>query len=289
MEYFHRRMEFEYVVGRMQEMGLPEGDLHPAPRDRGEAVRLWRAALVAQILLPAPRQDCVTWKKSRLAIGEIERAGMTRERAQNVIDGDIAFLAAHPTRKSIPMSNERKEERRKFKEAMRRRIKDIAASRDIPDDEIRPVLSLKHRHIGAFATKYSVNLEWLIEGKGRIFKKDLPRLSPNMTGDKFAAVVSTLPMADQQAISDKMRELLQNERDRDAVTSRARGFGPALTPLGPVQARRLIPAGFSFVFAGRGDLFALSFSLILPWRVRSIGRKIWRPIAVRTFFEGPEE
>lgn len=214
VEYFHRRMEFEYVVGRMQEMGLPEGDLHPAPRDRGEAVRLWRAALVAQFLLPAPRQDCVTWKKSRLAIGEIERAGMTRERAQNVIDGDIAFLAAHPTRKSIPMSNERKEERRKFKEAMRRRIKDIAASRDIPDDEIRPVLSLKHRHIGAFATKYSVNLEWLIEGKGRIFKKDLPRLSPNMTGDKFAAVVSTLPMADQQAISDKMRELLQNERDR---------------------------------------------------------------------------
>ena len=97
---------------------------------------------------------------------------MTRERAQNVIDGDIAFLATHPTRKSKPMSNERKEERRNFKEAMRRRIKDIAASRDIPDDEIRPVLSFRHRCIGEFTTKYNVNLEWRLEGDGRIFKKD---------------------------------------------------------------------------------------------------------------------
>jgi hypothetical protein len=141
---------------------------------RGEAVRLWRAAIVAQFLLPAPSGDCVTWKKARLAIGELERAGMTRERAQNVIDGDIAFLATHPTRKSKPMSNDRKEERRNFKEAMRRRIKDIAASRDIPDDEIRPVLSLRHRCIGEFTTKYNVNLEWLLEGDGRIFKKDHP-------------------------------------------------------------------------------------------------------------------
>ena len=100
VEYFHRRMEFECVVGRMQGMGLPEGNSHPAPMDRGEAVCLWRAALVAQFLLPPPRNDCVTWKKSRLAIGELERAGMTRERAQKVIDGDIAFLAAHPVRQS---------------------------------------------------------------------------------------------------------------------------------------------------------------------------------------------
>jgi hypothetical protein len=45
-EYFHRRMEFELVVGRKQNLGLPEGNLHPAPMDRGEAVRLWREALV---------------------------------------------------------------------------------------------------------------------------------------------------------------------------------------------------------------------------------------------------
>jgi hypothetical protein len=93
---------------------------------------------------------------------------------------------------------------REFKDAMRRRIKDIAASRDIPDDEIRPVLSLKHRHIGEFATKYSVNLGWLLEGKGRIFKKDQQDL---------AAVVATMPEADQQAIRATVSEILQ-ERDQ---------------------------------------------------------------------------
>jgi hypothetical protein len=34
-----------------------------------------------------------------------------------------------------------------------------------------------------------------------------------MTGSEFAAVVTTLPMADQQAISHMVRELLQ-ERDQ---------------------------------------------------------------------------
>jgi hypothetical protein len=212
VEYFHRRMEFECVVGRMQEMGLPEGNSHPAPRDRGEAVRLWREALVYQFLLPAPRNDCVAWKKARLAIGEIERAGMTRDRAQNVIDGDIAFLAAHPTKKSKPMSAEAKERRRNFKEAMRRRIKDIAASRDLTDEEIKPALSLKHYKLVKFVEKHDVNWQWLLEGVGRIFKDPI-RLSPNMSGGEFAAVVATMPEADQQAIRATGREILQ-ERDQ---------------------------------------------------------------------------
>jgi hypothetical protein len=213
VEYFHRRMEFECVVGRMQEMGLPEGNSHPAPRDRWEAIRLWREALVYQFLLPAPRNDCVAWKKARLAIGEIERAGMTRERAQKVIDGDIAFLAAHPTKKSKPMSTEAKERRRNFKEAMRRRIREIAASRALSDEEIKSVLSLKHHRVAEFVDKHGVNLEWLLEGKGRIFQKDPIRLSPNMSGDEFAAVVTTLPIADQQVIGAMIREILQ-ERDQ---------------------------------------------------------------------------
>ena len=48
------------------------------------------------------------------------------------------------------------------------------------------------------------------EGKGRIFKKDPIRLSPNMIGDEFAAVVTTLPMADQQAIGAMLRDLSQS-------------------------------------------------------------------------------
>jgi len=60
---------------------------------------------------------------------------------------------------------------------------------------------------------HGVNLEWLLEGKGRIFEKDPITLNPNMTGSEFAAVVTTLPMADQQAIGAMVREILQ-ERDQ---------------------------------------------------------------------------
>jgi hypothetical protein len=49
----------------------------------------------------------------------------------------------------------------------------------------------------------------LLEGKGRIFEKDPIRLSPNSTGAQFAAVVATMPMADQQAIGAMVRDLSQ--------------------------------------------------------------------------------
>jgi hypothetical protein len=91
----------------------------------------------------------------------------------------LAFLAAHPVRKS---NGEAWARRREFKEAMRQRIRDIAASRDLPDEEIKPALKLKHHEIAEFTEKHGVNLEWLLEGRGRIFKKDPIRLSPNSTG-----------------------------------------------------------------------------------------------------------
>jgi hypothetical protein len=97
--------------------------------------------------------------------------------------------------------------RREFKEAMRQRIRDIAASRDLSDEEIKPFLKLKHHEIAEFTEKHGVNVEWLLEGKGRIFEKDPIRLSPNSTGAQFAAVVATLPMADQQAIGAVVRDL----------------------------------------------------------------------------------
>jgi hypothetical protein len=49
----------------------------------------------------------------------------------------------------------------------------------------------------------------LLESKGRIFEKDPIRLSPNSTGAEFAAVVTTMPMANQQAIRTMVREIVQ--------------------------------------------------------------------------------
>ena len=58
---------------------------------------------------------------------------------------------------------------------MRQRIREIAASRDLSDEEIRPVLRLKHREIACFSEANGVNLKWLFEGTGPIFKSGTPR------------------------------------------------------------------------------------------------------------------
>lgn len=102
-------------------------------------------------------------------------------------------------------------DKREFNEAVRQRIRDIAASRDLSDEEIKPVLRLKHHEIAKFTRKHGVNVDWLLEGKGRIFKKDAIRLDPNMTGKEFAEVASTLPPADQQALRLMIRKLLAEE------------------------------------------------------------------------------
>jgi hypothetical protein len=145
--------------------------------------------------------------------------------AQAPIADDLAFLAAHPVRQSKRRSakgatetppsiaDEAIARRREFKEAMRRRIRDIAASRNLSDEEIKPVLKLKHHEIACFSEAHGVNLEWLLEGKGRIFEKDPITINANMTGSEFATVVTTLPMADQQAITTMVRELLREELD----------------------------------------------------------------------------
>ena len=98
---------------------------------------------------------------------------------------------------------------REFKDAMRQRIRDIAASRDLSDEEIKPVLKLKHHEIAEFTEKYGVNLEWLLEGKGRVFKKDPIRLSPERTAAELAAVVRTLPEAKQRTIEAAVDQLLK--------------------------------------------------------------------------------
>jgi hypothetical protein len=127
-----------------------------------------------------------------------------------LFDGDIRAYprqsAPHKVRLPARVARERRTHseavahRREFNEAMRQRIRDVAASRDLSDEEIKPVLKLKHQEIAEFTEKHGVNLGWLLEGKGRIFKKDQPDL---------AAVVATMPRADQQVIEAAVDRLLK--------------------------------------------------------------------------------
>jgi hypothetical protein len=168
--YWKLRLDFQFAVSYAQQVGIPEGRDHPAdPEDRGRRpmVEKYRAALVRQLLTPAPNVAAVAWKRAKLSGSDFPDLPVKPERVERVIADDVAFLDAHPTRRS---NSEALAHRREFKEAMRQRIREIAASHDLSDEEIRPVLKLKYQEIANFTEKHGVNLAWLLEGKGQIFE-----------------------------------------------------------------------------------------------------------------------
>ena len=211
-DYWRTRMDWHSALGTAQKYGIADSASFPSAENESRfgLVDTWREAVVKQLLTPAPDGAAVTWKRAQLAGRDFSHLPTKAERIERVIAEDLAFLAAHPVRRS---NSEAMARNREFKDAMRQRIRDIAASRDLSDEEIKPVLRLKHHEIARFTEVHGVNLEWLLEGKGRIFEKDPIRLSPNSTGAEFAAVVATMPMADQQAIRGMVCEILQ-ERDQ---------------------------------------------------------------------------
>jgi hypothetical protein len=207
-DYWRARMDWTSELENAQRYGIADSASFP-PVDNASRfgmVDTWREAIVKQLLTPAPDLGAITWKRAKLKSSDFPYLPVKKERVERAIADDVAFLAAHPTRRS---NSEAMARSRKFKDVIRQRIRDIAASRDLSDEEIKPVLRLKHQGIAEFTEKHGVNLEWLLEGKGRIFKKEPTRLNPNMTGGEFAAVVRTLPMADQQAIGAMVREMVQ--------------------------------------------------------------------------------
>src|SRR3984957_10273647 len=163
-------MDLENAISLAQSHDISEGRLHPAiDRDNwGPMVANYREALVRQLLTPAWDANSVKWKQETFAKGQHKHTDINPTKIEKAIADDQAWLAAHPTRRS---NSEAMARSREFKEAMRQRIRDLAASRDLPDDEIKSVLRLKHQEIGAFARKHSVSLAWLLEGAGPIFEK----------------------------------------------------------------------------------------------------------------------
>lgn len=220
-DYWRARLKWESALSLAQEYDIADANSFPkcdySISNRFASVKLWREALVKQMLTPAPDVAAVNWKRTQMKAEQYRHIGVKPERLQRAIDADIEWLEAHPSRKSIATSRQAKKgtlpmtPRREFNEAMRQRIRDVAASRDLCDEEIKAALTLKHEPIWQFSQQHGVNLEWLLEGKGRIFKKDPIELSPNMTGSEFAEIVTTLPVTDQRAIEAKMRELLQRD------------------------------------------------------------------------------
>jgi hypothetical protein len=209
-DYWRARLDWHGALETAQRNGIADSASFPSAENENRygLVDKWREAVAKQLLTPAPTLATVIWKRAKIKSREFKQLPITLARAEQAIANDHAFLAAHPTRRS---NGEEMTRRRAFKEAMRQRIRDVAASRDLSDEEIKPVLRLKHEAIGEFTEKHGVNLEWLLEGKGRVFKKDPIRLHQNITAAELAAVVRTLPEAEQQMIEAEVDRLLKEQ------------------------------------------------------------------------------
>jgi hypothetical protein len=195
-EYWHARLKWHHELSTAQKYGIGDsGSFPPANDSRFQAVDTWREAIAKQLLTPAPTLADVAWKRAKIKSDDFKYLPITLARAERAIADDLAFLAAHPTRRS---NSEAMARSREFKEVMRQRIREIAASRGLSDEEIKPVLGLKHQRVTEFVDKHGVNFKWLYEGMGGPFAAD-PMRGPRE--------------ADQQAIRATIREILQ-ERDQ---------------------------------------------------------------------------
>jgi hypothetical protein len=76
-------------------------------------------------------------------------------------------------------------------------------------EEIKPVSTLKHYQIAKFTEKHGVNLEWLLEGRGRAFINEPP--NSIRSSAELAALVYTLPEAEQRKI-EAVIDLFLEER-----------------------------------------------------------------------------
>jgi hypothetical protein len=99
--YWRARMDLQEAIWCGQREGVPEAASHPpvTPDDRYPLLDKYWKAKGDQLLTPAPRVAVVNWKQQVLAQGEYVHTGVEKEQIEKAIADDLAFLAAHPTRR----------------------------------------------------------------------------------------------------------------------------------------------------------------------------------------------
>lgn len=64
------------------------------------------------------------------------------------------------------MNAERKEQRRAFNEALRARLKLVAAERGVSDADMKWIGRLRHDDLVTFVSKYRLSWDWVLCGDG---------------------------------------------------------------------------------------------------------------------------
>jgi hypothetical protein len=62
------------------------------------------------------------------------------------------------------MDKQRLEERRTFNEALRARMRLIAAQRGVPDDQMKWLSRIRHHDLVKFVTKHQLDWNWVLLG-----------------------------------------------------------------------------------------------------------------------------
>lgn len=204
--YWRARFDWCDALQIAQQYGIADSASLPSAENESRLglVDKWREAVAKMLLTPAPDLAAVTWKRAQLKKRGFCFVPVKKERVERAIANDVAFLAAHPTRRT---NSEVMTRRREFKAAMRQRIRDIAAARDLTEEEIKPVLTLNHEQIGNFCEQHGVRFEWLLEGRGRVFM--------TLGTAELAACVRTLPWAQQQTIEAMVVEMIDKRAQEE--------------------------------------------------------------------------
>jgi hypothetical protein len=106
--YWRARLNWHFALGFAQDCGIADADRFPPAENesRLSLVDTWRAALVKQLLTPAPDIGAVAWKRAQLRAENYRYSDVKPERIERAIADDVAFLEAHPTRRSIAASRQ---------------------------------------------------------------------------------------------------------------------------------------------------------------------------------------
>jgi hypothetical protein len=110
--YWRARLDWQAALSTAQDHDVADAKSFPPCDDSGSSrivlVDLWRAALVAQMLIPAPDVAAVNWKRAQLQAENYRYSGAKPERLQRAIEADVEWLEAHPTRKLIAATRQGK-------------------------------------------------------------------------------------------------------------------------------------------------------------------------------------
>ena len=105
-DYCRARLDWHSSLSTAQSRNIADANSYPKADDTGDncwtLVALWRDALVKRMLTPAPDALAVAWKRAQLRAENYKYTDVKPERIERSIAEDVAFLAAHPTRRLRP-------------------------------------------------------------------------------------------------------------------------------------------------------------------------------------------